>query len=130
MRFLYKNNEPVRCKISHRLMPLLACCSMICLVILSCKTENTKNYMQDIVGTWKDENSTMTYAADSTWNGTWDTGLSMGGHWAVVGDTLYMFRNNSTALLAYYKVLKVSDEEFEIFSLEGDSTIFNKRRIE
>jgi len=113
----------------HRLALFLCYCLTICLVVLSCKTENTKSAIHSIVGTWKDENSTMTYAADSTWNGTWDTGLSMGGHWVVVGDTLYMFRNKSTALLAYYKILNVSDEEFEIFSLEGDSTIFNKKRL-
>ncbi len=130
MRFLCKNNELVRCKKPHRFMPFFCCCLVSFSVILSCKTENTNNTMQSIVGTWEDENSTMTYAADSTWNGTWDTGLSMGGRWAVVGDTLYMFRNRSTALLAYYKVLNVSDKEFKIFSLEGDSTIFNKRRIE
>lgn len=129
MYFLYKNNKPVRCEKSHRLMPFFCACFMACLIVLSCKTESAKQTTNLVVGTWKDENSTMTYAADSTWNGTWDTGLSMGGRWAVVGDTLYMFRNQSTAMLAYYKILNISDEKFEIFSLEGDSTIFNKRRI-
>ncbi len=129
MRFLYKNNESVKYKKSHRLALFLCFFCVVSLVILSCKTESTQSTMRSIVGTWQDENSTMTYAADSTWNGTWDTGLSMGGRWAVVGDTLYMFRNQSTALLAYYKILNVSDEEFKIFSLEGDSTVFNKRRI-
>ncbi len=83
-----------------------------------------------IIGVWKDENSTMTYAEDRKWYGQWDTGMNREGHWEVKGDTLWMYAENGFTVMAFYKILKMTETDFEILSLEKDGIIFHKTRVQ
>lgn len=105
---------------------------IVLIVLLSACTSNAPKANKNndkIVGVWEDENSTMTYTEDSKWYGQWDTGINREGHWEIKGDTLWMYAENGFTVMAFYKILKMTEIDFEILSLEKDSTTFHKTRV-
>jgi len=93
---------------------------------VSAATEHDRRDAANLVGTWRDENSTFTFYADGSWLCDWASGNRKTGWWTVRNDTITWHFSSGTTVS--YALLWLDENAYQTRELRNGD-VWNPRRV-